>query len=107
MWKQSLEIGKQIFGLMRKSQQHDDDIRALRQEVKEIHEELHELSNTVRWLVIAREHDREVAIREREHDRDVATRDRDNLLLRLENALLRFERGLPPGRQGEGPLDAP
>ena len=32
------------------------------------------------------------------HDRDVAARDRENLILRLENYLLRSERQLPPGK---------
>jgi len=31
------------------------------------------------------------------HDRDMAARDRENLILRLENYLLRQNRGLPPG----------
>jgi len=33
---------------------------------------------------------------EQKHDRDMAARDRENLILRLENYLLRAERGLPP-----------
>jgi hypothetical protein len=34
---------------------------------------------------------------EMRHDRETAARDRENQMLRLENALLRFERRLPPG----------
>ena len=34
---------------------------------------------------------------EQRHDRDVSARDRENLILRLENYLLRAERSLPPG----------
>jgi len=34
---------------------------------------------------------------EQQHDRDMAARDRENLMLRLENYLLRHDRGLPPG----------
>ena len=40
---------------------------------------------------------------ELQHDRDMSARDREYLLLRLENALLRFERRLPPaGERDQG-----
>jgi hypothetical protein len=35
---------------------------------------------------------------EQQRDRENATHEREKLLLRLENALLRFERRLPPGQ---------
>jgi hypothetical protein len=38
-----------------------------------------------------------------EHRRDAVARDRENLLLRLENLVLRSERGLPPSGSGEEP----
>lgn len=34
---------------------------------------------------------------EQKHDRDMAVRDRENLILRLENYLLRADHSLPPG----------
>ena len=40
---------------------------------------------------------------EARHDRDIAARDRENLMLRLENYLLRLDRGLPPGALESGP----
>lgn len=85
MWKQLLNFGKQIISLTRKTQEHDADI-------KEIRQELRALSETLQQMQF-----------EQRHDRDMAARDRENLLLRLENYLLRSERGLPPGGP-ESPL---
>lgn len=39
-------------------------------------------------------------------DRENATHEREKLLLRLENALLRFERRLPPGSSAPGSSDS-
>ena len=86
MWKQLVELGKQYISLARKTEQHEADIKAMRQEMKELSEELRALAKTVQqgqW--------------EQRHDRDMAARDRENLILRLENYLLRADRGLPPG----------
>ena len=43
---------------------------------------------------------------EQQRDRENATHEREKLLLRLENALLRFERRLPPGSSTSGSLDS-
>ena len=59
----------------------------VRREVTELRDEvraLTQLIQEVKW--------------EQRHDRELAARDRENLILRLENYLLRNERGLPsPG----------
>lgn len=86
MWKQLLDLGKQYISLARKTEQHEADIKAMRQEMKELGEELRALTKAVQqgqW--------------EQKYDRDMAARDRENLILRLENYLLRADRGLPPG----------
>lgn len=90
MWKQLLELGKQIVSLTRKTQQHEGDIKELRQEMKEMRQELRALSQTVQQIQF-----------EQRHDHDMAVRDRENLMLRLENYLLRHDRGLPTNT-GEG-----
>ena len=43
---------------------------------------------------------------EQQHDREMAAKDRENLLLRLENYVLRAERRLPPTTTGEAPTEA-
>ncbi len=92
MWKQFLDFSKQVIALTRRSQQHETDIKEVRQEMKELRDELRALTKVVQQIQW-----------EQRHDRDIAARDRENLILRLENYLLRAERGLPPGNE----LDTP
>lgn len=86
MWKQLVDLGKQYISLARKTEQHEADIKAMRQDLKDLREEVRALTQAVQqgqW--------------EQRHDRDMVARDRENLVLRLENYLLRADRGLPPG----------
>ena len=87
MWKQIIEFGKQIFSLTQKVNQHDIRIERLQEQMTETQEALKAL------VLVAQQMQAEMR-----HDRDVAARDRENLILRLENYLLRSERQLPPGR---------
>jgi hypothetical protein len=92
MWKQFLEFSKQVISLARKSQQHETDIKEIRQELKQLGEEMRGLTTAIQQVQW-----------EQRHDRDMAARDRENLILRLENYLLRAERGLPPGKENDAP----
>ena len=93
MWKQILDLGKQYIGLARKTEQHEIDIKDIRQalndvrrDVKDLRDEIQALTRTVqetKW--------------EQRNDRELAGRDRENLILRLENYLLKNNRSLPPG----------
>ena len=91
MWKQLIDLGKQYIGLARKTDQHELDIKDLRQGLNDVRREMTDLRNEVRALTqIIQE-----VKWERKYDRDMAARDRENLILRLETYLLRKERGLP------------
>lgn len=89
MWQRLPESGKQVIALTARSQQHETEIRELREELRDVRQELQALIQAVRELRL-----------EQQQDRDVAARDREDLTLRRENCLLRHERGLPPGMQG-------
>ncbi len=67
-------------------QQNKADIKELRHHEREQDQRIDRLVEAVQELTFALQ-----------HDRDMSARDRENLLLRLENALLRFERRLPSG----------
>jgi hypothetical protein len=87
MWQKLYQFAKQLFSLKIQSEQNTADIKALRQELKE-------LSNIVRSLHT-----------ELQRDRENAGHEREKLLLKLENTLLRFERRLLSGTQDRNKED--
>lgn len=94
MLKDAVGFAKQVLGLTRKSQQHEEDIKGLRQEVKEVRQELRALAEAVQQQRF-----------EQQRDRETGALERENLLLRLE-LLLRSERQLPPAApSGHAELD--
>ena len=78
MWKQILELAKRLFMLA-------EDTKRNRDEIKEVREEVRRLGSAVERLAyeIRRVGDREA-------------HEREQLRLRLENELLKFERKLRP-----------
>jgi chromosome segregation ATPase len=92
MFKQLYALARQLVTLMQ-------DVQKLKAEQKEFRQELRALIDIVRQLKY-----------EQQRDRENATHEREKLFLRLENALLRFERRLPPGSSASesadrGPLE--
>ena len=91
MFKQLYALARQLVTLMQ-------DVQELKAEQKEFRQELRALIDIVRQLKY-----------EQQRDRENATHEQEKLLLRLENALLRFEWRLPPGSAAEsadrGPLE--
>ena len=81
MWKQFYEWVKWLFLLSKEAQQLRIDLGRLQHEVEE-------LTLTVRDLTHELRRNKETEILERE-----------KLMLELENALLRFERRLPPAKE--------
>jgi hypothetical protein len=79
MFKQIYALARQLVTLMQ-------DVQQLKAEHKEFRQDLRVLIEIVRQLKY-----------EQQRDRENATHEREKLVLRLENALLRFERRLPPG----------
>ena len=84
IWKQIADVGRQILALGRDMQTCKSDIAEIRQHDKDQDKRIDELAEAVQRLAFALQ-----------HDRDMSARDRENLILRLENALLRFDRRLP------------
>jgi hypothetical protein len=74
-----------LLSLTHDVQQSKADIKDVRAEIKTLREDLVALTHVVAQLKMELQHDRESAARERELQQ-----------LRLENILLRYERGLPP-----------
>ena len=88
MFKQLYALALQLVTLMQ-------DVQKLKAEQKAFRQELRALIDIVRQLKY-----------EQQRDRENATHEREKLLLRLENALLRFERRLPPGSSAAGGADS-
>jgi len=86
MLKDLVAFGRQLFALARKSQEHEADIKELREDLKDVRVKFDELAFEVKQLAL-----------ELRHQRAEAEKDREILMLRLENALLKHDRALPPG----------
>jgi chromosome segregation ATPase len=95
MWKQLVDLGNKVFALVRKSEQHETDIRELRQELKEVRQDIKEINQKLDRLAETLQH---VSF-EHQRDRENAETQRELQRLRLENLLYRFERRLPPDKQ--------
>ena len=87
MFKQIYALARQLVTLMQ-------DVQQLKAEHKEFRQDLRVLVEIVRQLKY-----------EQQRDRENATHEREKLLLPLENALLRFERRLPPGSAASDSAD--
>ena len=88
MWKQIYEALKQLLLLTQQTEQN-------RVEIKELRQELDDLTSAVELLAY-----------EVRRDRENEAHEREKLVLRLQNELLKFERRLPgkvdPDPKGEG-----
>jgi predicted nucleic acid-binding Zn-ribbon protein len=81
MLKQLYELARRILFLSRELDECKEQIRGLQKQMEELTATVHRLAYEVR--------------RVNEND----AHEREKMALRLENALLRFERRLPPARQ--------
>ena len=107
MLKQAVDFGKQVFALTRDTQQNKEDIKALREEVREVRREIVEIRQSVGDMRQEINQQRldfadltrlvEKLIIELHHQQENAAKDREMQELRLQNIVLRQERGLPPG----------
>lgn len=80
MWKRLYRLAQRFLIFAQQAERNQIEIQELRHEVKE-------LAGVVQRLIVELH-------RLRDHD----AHEREKLALQLENALLRFERRLPPGR---------
>ncbi len=83
MWKSFLAFAKRVVSQYKIFQQHEEDIKRLQLADKTKDERIERLAAAVQRIAI-----------ELEQDRSLSARDRENLVLRLENTLLRSERGI-------------
>jgi chromosome segregation ATPase len=93
MWKQLVELGNKVFALVRKTEQHETDIKDLREELKGVRQDIKEINQKLDRLAEALQR---VSF-EHQRDRENAETQRELQRLRLENLMYRFERRLPPG----------
>lgn len=89
MWREILDYGRQLFALTETTQQNSEDIEKLQQGFDE-------LSETVSQLVMIMQHENTSIRQEIQHLRETERQARENEILRIENALLRAGRQLPP-----------
>ena len=84
LWQQTFDYARQIYTLTKSSTRHDAEIKELQRQVKD-------LTTGMQLFVI-----------QRQQDQETAAKDREILVLRLENRLLRRDRGLlPPSGDAE------
>lgn len=79
---------KPLFELVRQALFLQQDLRRLKEDVSHLTRELHDTNEALRQLAFEVQR-----INERE------LHEREKLMLRVENALLRFERLLPPAKE--------
>lgn len=85
MWKEILEYTNRVINLSQKQKQHEEDIKSLRQEMKALTMRVDQLTDAVQQIAF-----------ELRRTQEVSAKDRENLLLRMELALLKSGRELPP-----------
>jgi hypothetical protein len=113
MWKELSQLGRRRFTLASQVERHDEEVRALRQDLKDLDakverlgRETDRLAEAVHRLALELRHDRERAADRHANLRDRLADQHEKLILRLDNALLRFERRLPPASPPDGPEDS-
>ena len=84
-WQQTYNFAQQVLTLMKRSDQHNIEIKELQRQVKE-------LTAALQQVAIQMQRDRDKA----EFTSHLAGKDRELLLSRLETKLLRYERNLLP-----------
>lgn len=111
MLKQAMDFGKQVIALAQDTQQNKEDVKALREEGRETRREMAEMrqgiasmrqeitQQRIEFIELTRLVERFVG--EVQHERENARKDREIQELRLQNIVLRLERGLPPGEKQE------
>lgn len=93
MWNDIFSSVKQLFVLNEQTQLNKEEIKELRRNFKDIEDKVNNLSSLVSLLA----HDNIRLREEIQNSRREEAKERENLALRLENEMLKFERRLPPG----------
>lgn len=93
MWNDIFSAVKQLFVLNEQTQLNKEEIKELRRGFKDLEDEVNNLSSLVGLLA----HDNIRLREEIQNARREEAKERENLALRLENEMLKFERRLPSG----------
>lgn len=90
MWKKFYDLAQMVFTFGQQTQRNQSSIETLQQEVKQ-------LTGAVQRMAYERQRLRD----DFDHFKDNERHEREKSALWLENEMLKFERRLPSGRQGE------
>ncbi len=93
MWNDVFSAVKQLSVLNEQTQLNKEEIKELRRGFKALEDEVNNLSSLVGLLA----HDNIRMREEIQNARREEAKERENLALRLENEMLKFERRLPSG----------
>lgn len=93
MWNDIFSAVKQLFVLNEQTQLNKEDIKEHSRKFKELEDSVNNLSSLVTLLA----HDNLRLREEIQNTRREEAKERENLALRLENEMLKFERRLPAG----------
>ncbi len=91
MWKEIFSGVKEAFTQTEKTRRNTDDIKDLRRDNKRLEDRVEKLTVLVVQLS-----------QEIKHYKNETAKDHENLALRLENEMLKFERRLPSGEIEKG-----
>lgn len=95
MWKEVLSALKEVFVLLEKTEQNKESIKDVRSDFQKLEERVDKLAAVVQILA----HDNLRLREEIQNARREEAKERENLALKLENEMLKFERRLPSGNE--------
>jgi biopolymer transport protein ExbB/TolQ len=94
MWKEMLSALKEVFVLLEKTEQNKESIKDVRSDFQKLEERVDKLASALQILA----HDNLRLREEIQNARREESKERENLALKLENEMLKFERRLPSGK---------
>ena len=95
MWNEIFSAVKQIFVINEQTQLNKDEIKELRRNFKELEDKVIHLTSLIG--ILAQDN---LRMRDEMHNiRKDEAKERENLALKLENEMLKFERRLPPAKK--------
>lgn len=97
MWKEIFAAVKEVFVLSEKTEQNKENLKTLRGEFEKLEIKVDQLTDIVQFLAQDNLRMRE----EIQNTRKEESRERENLALKLENEMLKFERRLPSSKAEE------
>jgi len=97
MWGRVIDFGKKIFTLSSRLEKQEEKFADLSKKVDQLTAEVGDLYKILHAMSFELERQRDQAA----HERELAARDMELLQVKLQNVLLRNERGLPPRKDSD------